>query len=527
MKHFPTLEPSAEIPPTDGGNAVPPPPPNSAAAPGLGGAPTDSPVHWFASRYPKIATKFGDALLTGFTKGIERVNDLNEDFFAALMGEAGTPSAPMIFLQDENRFFGYCADKEHRDFGIFIEVSTESIIARLSALLLSCARDCRTAIDTSALEFGLRQVSKLRGVVAKAKALLAVRTDYFMSGTAGLVACANGVLFMEGRLLFQFEPCFRLRHKLTVSFLPEATCPLFLNTLMRPALSAEDLDFVQRWCGLAILGKNLAQVILVLVGTAGGGKGTFVLVVKGILGPNNVGTLRPKLLEDRFEVGRLLGRCLLYGADVAANFLNYPGASVLKSLVGGDPVTVEFKNSNQRPELNCWFNCLLTCNSRLTVRLEGDVEAWRRRLRLITYSRPPTQSPIADLAARILKEEGAGVLNWMLDGLDRLRADAWQLRGNAEQTARVDDLLAESDSVVMFVREALQTEAGATMTLGEAFAHYINFCGKRGWGAVDRKRFSETATAAVSKHLHIVLRHDVPDHDGSEQRGWKGVGACT
>lgn len=526
MKQLPTLEPLSEPPPTDGGSALLPPPPDCAAAPSDVGTPTESPAHWFSEKYPKVAAKFGDAVQTRVAKDVESVNDLNEDFFAALMGEAGTPEAPMVFLQNENRFFGYCADKEHRDFGIYVEVPTESIIVRLSALLLSCARDCRTAVDTSALEFRLRQVSKLRGVVEKAKALLAVRADYFISGADGFLACANGVLFLEGRILLHFEPCFRLRHKLTVSFLPEATCPLFLDILMRPALPTDDLDFMQRWCGLAILGKNLAQVILVLVGTPGGGKGTFVLVVKGILGPNNVGTLRPKLLEDRFEIGRLLGRSVLYGADVKANFLNSPGASVLKSLAGGDPVTAEFKGSNKRPEVNCWFNCLLTCNSRLTVRLEGDVDAWRRRLRLITYSRPATQAPIADLAARILQKEGSGVLNWMLDGLDRLRADAWQLRGNAEQTARVDDLLAESDSVVVFVRESLQREPGSTMTLGEAFAHYVNFCGKRGWAAVDRKRFSETATTAVSKHLHIVLRHDVPDHDGSEQRGWKGVGAC-
>mgnify|MGYP001024942071 CR=1 FL=1 len=36
----------------------------------------------------------------------------------------------------------------------------------------------------------------------------------------------------------------------------------------------------------------------------------------------------------------LLGKTLLYGVDVAENFLNQKGVSVLKSLTGGDPVTL-------------------------------------------------------------------------------------------------------------------------------------------------------------------------------------------
>src|SRR6478609_6687050 len=73
-------------------------------------------------------------------------------------------------------------------------------------------------------------------------------------------------------------------------------------------------------------------------------------VIVGIIGATNVGTLRPDLLAERFELGRLLGKSLLYGADVPDNFLNCKGASVLKALTGGDPATLELKLSNERPE---------------------------------------------------------------------------------------------------------------------------------------------------------------------------------
>jgi putative DNA primase/helicase len=243
------------------------------------------------------------------------------------------------------------------------------------------------------------------------------------------------MLRIENRELLDFAPSYRRRNKLAVKYQAGAGCPLFLDTLLKPALSPDDIELLQRWCGLALIGVNMAQRFLILTGTAGGGKGTFIRVINGIIGPSNVGTLRPDLLAERFELGRLLGKTLLYGADVPDNFLNCKGASVLKSLTGGDPVTLEFKVSNERPEIICRFNAIVTCNSRLKVHLEGDAAAWRRRLAIVEYRNEKPAVVVADLSERILKEEGAGVLNWMLAGLDKIRADEVE-REAAESLAR-------------------------------------------------------------------------------------------
>jgi phage/plasmid-associated DNA primase len=77
-----------------------------------------------------------------------------------------------------------------------------------------------------------------------------------------------------------------------------------------------DIALIQRWAGLALLGVNLSQKILLLTGTPGGGKSTLVSVLTGIIGKGNVGMLRTELLGDRFEIGRLSGKTLHYGPDV-------------------------------------------------------------------------------------------------------------------------------------------------------------------------------------------------------------------
>jgi P4 family phage/plasmid primase-like protien len=303
-----------------------------------------------------------------------------------------------------------------------------------------------------------------------------------------------------------------------------ATCPLFLDTLLRPALEVEDIELLQRWCGLALIGVNLAQRFVILSGTAGGGKGTLIRVINGIVGPTNVGTLRPDLLGERFELGRLLGKSLLYGADVPDNFLNCKGASVLKALTGGDPVTLEFKGSNECPEIICRFNAIVTCNSRLTVHLEGDAEAWRRRLVIIEYRRTKPETVIADLSERILANEGPGVLNWMLEGLDKVRADEWQLRLSAAQQKVVDDLLLESEADVVFAKECLEKDGTESLTVADCYDRYVAFCNERGWAAMAKRKFTNSIGDTVTRLYGLTVRHDVADwQSGKPQRGWKGI----
>jgi len=112
------------------------------------------------------------------------------------------------------------------------------------------------------------------------------------------------------------------------------------------------------------------------------------LIVRAIIGPSNAYELRTNHLEERFEIGRMVGKTLLLGADVRANFMAGPGASRLKALVGGDMLEAERKGSNQTFFVDGNFNVLLTSNRRLRVRLEGDQSAWSRRLTIARYDKP-------------------------------------------------------------------------------------------------------------------------------------------
>jgi phage/plasmid-associated DNA primase len=168
-------------------------------------------------------------------------------------------------------------------------------------------------------------------------------------------------------------------------------------------------------------------------------------------------------------------------------------------------------------------NVIVTSNSRLTVHLEGDHDAWRRRLVIIQYAKSKPEKVIVDLADQILAKEASGVLNWMLEGLRKLRADGWQLHLSSDQQAAVDNLLLESDAITMFVREGLTKEEESQLTVPNAFAAYVEFCNARGWLALTRKQFGNEIGDAVIREHGLTVRHDIKSGSGKAQRGWIGL----
>src|SRR5215475_11012712 len=478
-----------------------------------------TPTRFFDQKFPGLSKEFGNAILEVIDKyGVLWARDIGEDFFAAALGDKGSPGTPTVFLPTEQRFYTYSLTE-----GIFAHRRDPVLLTQLSRWLLECVWQCRDHCETRALEFRLRDSESLNGVLKKGRGLLEVPPEFFSTDLTEFIPCANGMLRLSDKAILPFSPAYRRRNKLAVPYDPGAKCPLFLDTLMRPALDADELDLLQRACGLFLIGENLAQRIFLLIGTAGGGKGTFIRVLRGIVGADNVGALRTQLLSERFELGRFLGKTLLYGADVPDDFLNHRGASILKSLTGGDPVTLEFKNSNEAPGILCKFNVIVTCNSRLTVHLEGDTGAWRRRLAIVEYRNPQPEKVIVDLSEQILAREAPGVFNWMLEGLEKIRADDFQLHLTPAQQKVVDDLLLESESHVVFVRERLARDSEEQLTVADCYAAYVEFCNEYGWRALNRNKFGAVIADTVVHQFGITTRHDIPDDKRKEQRGWKGI----
>lgn len=353
------------------------------------------------------------------------------------------------------------------------------------------------------------------------------KVDVFQS-KHGIIHVGNGVIHLKDNpdQLKGFSPDYYSRNRSEILLKQEAECPKFFDNLLLPVLSVEDIELLQKYCGQCLLGYNPSQTILLISGTPGGGKSTLVSIIEKIIGLHNVAQLKVNLLAERFESASFVGKTLLTGKDVQGNFLNHAGgASVLKALVGADRLSVEQKNLKRRLEIRGEFNIIITSNARLHLRLDSDTGAWQRRLLIIEFEQAAPEKPIAHFDDLLIAEEGAGILNWMIEGAIKLFHDLDQygrVQLSKEQSQRIESLLAESDSIRAFVLKCVTSSHGSDVTTAELEEAYTTYCDAKGWKAETVLNFEKQIRNIMLETHRLSRRNDIK-RNGKAQKGYMHV----
>jgi phage/plasmid-associated DNA primase len=464
---------------------------------------------WQSDWEPELRQLYGEPFYKN--KG-GKLTNINEAFWAGLHAKENH----LIHEPDEQAFYLY-----NPQTGLYEIESSDAIRCKMSARILEASR------QANVFELQKRRgaptlnniIAHLRGIVEKRHAF---------AKDAGTIHVANGVIiFSGGNAEFQpFSPHLRSRNGSPMRFNENAVCERFLNELLKPALQQDDIELLQKFLGMCLLGYNRAQRILILDGEGGTGKTQVANVVQGVVGMANVTQLRTKFLGERFELFRYLKRTLLVGVDVEPNFLSTPGAAHLKGLVGGDWLDLEKKGGTGSFQVQGIYNVVITSNARLRVRLQGDVGAWLRRLLIVRFNPVVPKVKIPDFGNLLLKIEGEGILNWGLMGVQKLLSDIPDGGGDLllsdPQKLLVESLLAESDSVRHFLLDCVVTDASENVTVQELVLAYGAYCPERKWRPLPVTEVYCQLEALMLELFGVPKRNDIGRYD-KVQRGFGGV----
>lgn len=476
--------------------------------------PSDWELPWVnaagAEAAARLAADFGQPF---YTNKDGRVTGINERYWAGLYARENL----VLHDPDEKTFYRY-----DRETGLWQPITPEAIRETISQRILEISRESRQ----TSLEIQITQ-TKLKAVVGALTGIVERRGAFTVKER--FIHVANGVVRFDGDgdvRFGDFDSGDHSRNRSPYEFDAEAECPRFLNELILPAVTPDDADLLQRRAGLALFGYNLPQRFLILDGIPNGGKGTLVRIIQSWVGIENTYQLRTECLNERFETYQYRGKTLLIGPDVPGDFLMRKGASMLKVLVGGDPISAEGKGSNGDFAMFGTFNIVMTCNSRLRIRLEDDTGAWRRRLLIVRYESEPPQRRILDFHHTLLREESSGILRWALAGFVKLQqvfAELGDFQLSDGQRQRIDSLLAESDSLRLFTRECLERHNYGDVTTAEFQQAYAEYCADKGWNALPIT-VVERQAADVMLDVWQAARSNSIERDGRKShRGWRRV----
>jgi putative DNA primase/helicase len=463
-----------------------------------------------SSSVVEIIQKYGDPY---YLSDSGMVTSVNQSFWAGVMMIEN-----ILLYEPAERVFYLYEEKT----GLYTAVSDDTLKQKISGRILAVSRSKRIP----SLE-KKRSMTTLSSILSHLKGI-AEQKQPFSHKKKSFIHLNNGVLKInEDKSIdfVPFSPAFLSRNQSPIAFDIEAKSDRFLNELLYPAVKQEDAVLIQKYAGLCLLGDNLIQRLLILGGESGQGKSQLSIVLQKLIGLQNVTELRTHLLAERFELYRYLKKTLLIGVDVPPKFLMQKGAHVLKGLTGGDCFDAEKKGSGDSFQMQGSYCIVITANSRLQVNLDGDVNAWRRRLLIVDYNSVVPKKKIPHFGELLIEQEGSGILNWALKGLQMIWEDietSGDIVLGEAQTNRIDALLAESESLRQFLSEEVISHSHEDLTSDEIVEAYANYCPKKGWNPKPITSLKKELAVLMLELFSKTEAHSIKRQQKS-QRGFRGV----
>ena len=199
------------------------------------------------------------------------------------------------------------------------------------------------------------------------------------------------------------------------------------------------------------------------------------------------------------------GKTLLTATEQPAGYMK--ASYVLNALISGDKLKVEEK---YKSAYDVYPKAKLLWAMNELPRVPSANDGLFRRVKVIEIEPVPESERDPEVKEKI-KEEGAGILNWALDGLERLRRrERFEVpRAVRDATVRWREM---NDVPAMFVAEECETGDGKAARAAQLYYRYQSWCHLNG-----HKAKSATHVAEDWRRLGFVPKRD--------KRGvvWHGV----
>lgn len=377
------------------------------------------------------------------------------------------------------------------------------------------------------MNYGKNVATELESQV-KSRPQLEVSSEEFGLET-GTIAVENGVVYLKAAAdnagddaLENLEPEDYALTRLPVEYDPEASYDDWEGYVEDWAEDGK-ADALQEYVGYCLhVGAMPVHRALLLVGSGANGKGTFLHVIRQLLGEDNTSSIGLQTLaNEKDAVADFYGSLANFDDDLSSRSLG-AGLGMFKKLIAGEQVRArrlyesgfEFEASGKH---------LYAANEVPQVNVPNDDEAFWRRWMLIEF---PNHYPMADrdpmLKDRLSTDSAlSGVLNWAIEGWARLLEQGYFTGEERLAFEKRKRWQAWGDSVEEFIAECVENDPDADrITTGGAWGRYRAWCVENNNDAVGQRKF----TNALKEEDVGYGEHRIPRSGGNVKRGYKELG---
>lgn len=334
-------------------------------------------------------------------------------------------------------------------------------------------RHRRRSLSTSGMNAMLTQAKSAPGMVLKASLLDA--DPYALCTPDGVVDLRTGTLVPP-------DPATQFHSRSTTvapTAMPTPRWDRFLaDTFGDDEEGLATRDFLHLLLGYSISGDVGAQVMPFLYGQGKNGKSVLLDVMLQLLG-DYADAAPPGFLMAKTFDGHPTDLAELHGRRIIVCSELKPGdrfdEARVKLLTGGDQLKARRMRQDFfsfAPTHKLW----LLGNHKPEVNTGGF--AFWRRIRLIPFERIVAEErKIDNLASVLVREEGPGILAWLVDGARRYFSGAKDLAGPARVQVATNAYAETEDNFARFRDEKCKLDAALRAEQATLYAEYTRWCG--------------------------------------------------
>jgi putative DNA primase/helicase len=354
--------------------------------------------------------------------------------------------------------------------GIWPTVSETAVKAEIS-----------NVIETAKSE-GIKPTASILASVTELTRIKVFVPDERWDADSDILVCKNGALHISTGELVEHKPGHYATSAVPYKYDPDAR-PVIWDYFLKNTVPAA-AHFLQEFAGYALTTKMGHELAVWLFGPPGSGKSTFIAGLAAMLG-HRAGILGLADLErSRFTLADLPGKTLVVASEQPSSYL--ASTNTLNAIISGEPIQVERKYRDPFTVIPrakvCWAMNELP-------RVADANSGLFRRVKVVAF--PALVEDERDPKIKhAIEQEGAGILNWALKGLWRLKE-----RGHFEVPAGVEDATERfrenNDVPALFVEDRCIQGAEFKVQASQLYTEYKEWCLENGHRPMSSTRLAD------------------------------------
>jgi len=320
----------------------------------------------------------------------------------------------------------------------------------------------------------------------------------------------NCVVDTETREVHEFSRDYRQVTKVDYNYNPEAKTFLWYQFLNQVLPDKEKQKLLQQYLGAIFVDRDKAKIetMLILKGSGSNGKSVVFETIMGILGKENVSNFGIGALvgggDRKYNISSMNGKRLNYCSELQISMLSKNSDS-LKAIISGEPIECRkpFGQNFQATNIP-----LLMGNCNVLPDLQALDHGMIRRLCILPFEVTIEKKDQNKHLSADLRDEYAGIFNWILDGRDEFVKNGYHLPYISDLEDAVEEYQADFSTPLAFMKDvgfkrAYSSDVDMTpkwMSASSLYERYSSWCIKNSVDDVESKnKFTRTLTNAGFK----------------------------